>query len=246
MRFVQFYLLTFDFKYCIISTSNERKTNFEMRTKTIYATLDTETVGGIDTPKGAYNYGIVIHDREGTILATQNLLVAEYYDEIKNDDYAKKNFDLYKQYIEEGKVSVVATEDEAISILKNLCKYYDVKYVMAFNSGFDMCKTRCRELLEDFEFIDLWLMALQTLTHYKKFSTFCNNFGMKNKKGNCLTNAETMYAYVTNTPDYEEEHTALADSLIEMEIFKACLKTHKKFTKNAHCWDCKENKKFPK
>ena len=117
---------------------------------------------------------------------------------------------------------------------------------MAFNSGFDMCKTRCRELLEEFEFIDLWLMALQTLTHYKKFSTFCNDFGMKNKKGNCLTNAETMYAYITNTPDYVEEHTALADSLIEMEIFKACLKTHKKFTKNAHCWDCKENKKFPR
>ena len=63
-----------------------------------------------------------------------------------------------------------------MSLLKNLFHFYDVKYVMAFNSGFDMTKTKCRELLDDFEFIDIWLMALQTLTHYKKFKTFCDKF----------------------------------------------------------------------
>ena len=60
--------------------------------KTMYATLDTETVGGIDNPKGFYNVGVVIHDREGNIFATTSLLVMEFYEEIKNDDYAKKNF----------------------------------------------------------------------------------------------------------------------------------------------------------
>ena len=218
-----------------------------MRKKTIYATIDTETVGGATTPTGAYNSGLTIHDREGTIYASQNFLVAEHYDEIKNDDYAKKNFHLYEQYIREGKISVVSTENEAISLMRNLCRFYNVKYIMAFNSGFDMTKTKCRELLDEFEFIDIWLMALQTLTHYKKYSKFCNEFDLKNAKGNCLTNAQTMYAYITNNPHYIEEHTALADSLIEMEIFVSCLKTHKKFSKNVHCWDCKEkNKKFPK
>ena len=43
-----------------------------------------------------------------------------------------------------------------------------------------------------------------------------------------------------------EEHTALKDAEIEMEIFLACLKMHKKYTKNVHQWDCKENKCFPK
>lgn len=218
-----------------------------MRTKTIYATIDTETVGGATAPTGAYNYGIVIHDREGTILATQNFLVAEHYEEIKNDDYAKKNFDLYTQYIQEGKISMISTENEAISIMRNLLRLYNVKYIMAFNSGFDMTKTKVAELLDEFEYIDIWLMAVQTLTHYKKYKTFCDTFEMKNKKGTCLTNAQTMYAYITNNPDYEEEHTALADSLIEMEIFVECLKTHKKFTKNTHCWDCQErNKIFPR
>ena len=54
-----------------------------MRLKTIYATIDTETVGGATTPTGAYNYGAVIHDREGNILATQSILVAEHYEKIK-------------------------------------------------------------------------------------------------------------------------------------------------------------------
>lgn len=238
--------MTFGFKYCIISTPNERKTNFEMRTKTIYATIDTETVGGATSPTGAYNYGLTIHDKDGNILATQNFLIAEHYEEIKNDDYAKKNFPLYNQYIVEGKISMVSTENEAVSLIRNLCRTYGVKYIMAFNSGFDFTKTKCRELLDEFEFIDLWLMALQTLTKYKKFANFCVENEMINKKGNCLTNAQTMYAYITNTPNYVEEHTALADSLIEMEIFVSCLKTHQKFTKNQHCWDCQDKKYFPK
>ena len=218
-----------------------------MRKPTFYATIDTETVGGATTPTGTYNYGVVVHDRNGNIIATQNLLIAEHYEEIKNDDYAKKNFDLYNQYIQEGKISVIATEEEALLIIRKLLKMYNVKYIMAYNSGFDMTKTKISELLNEFEFIDIWLMALQTLTHYKKYKTFCNNFDLKNKKGNCLTNAQTMYAYIINTPDYEEEHTALADCFIEVKIFVECLKTHKRFTKNAHCWDCKEkNKIFPK
>lgn len=218
-----------------------------MRFRTMYATLDTETVGGATAPTGTYNYGLVIHDRYGNIVATQNLLVAEHYHKIKDDDYAKKNFHLYEQYLREGKISMVATEDEAISLMRNLCRFCRVKYIMAFNSGFDMTKTKCKELLDEFEFIDIWLIALQTLTHYKRFKAFCDNFNLKNKKGTCLTNAQTMYAYITNSPNYEEEHTALADSLIEMAIFVECLKTHKKFTKNTHCWDCTEkNRYFPR
>ena len=45
--------------------------------KTIYCTLDTETVGGIDHPKGFYNIGCAIHDKDGNILATTSLLVME-------------------------------------------------------------------------------------------------------------------------------------------------------------------------
>lgn len=218
--------------------------------KTIYCTLDTETVGGASNPTGTYNFGCTIHDRNGNIIATTSLLVMEHYEEIRNDDYAKKNFPIYAERLARGEMSAVATEAEALSIIRNLCRFYNVKYVMAFNTGFDLIKTACRDLVPEFEFIDLHLMALQTICHQKGYAKFCRENGFKSKSGkSCATTAESVYAYITNNAEYEEEHTALADALIEMEIFVRCLRTHKRFTKNIHQWDAKGaefNKCFPK
>ena len=220
--------------------------------KTIYCTLDTETVGGASAPTGMYNLGCTIHDKDGNIFATASLLVMERYDEIIKDDYAKKNFHLYAERLCHGELTAVATEVEALSIVRNLCHFYGVRYVMAYNSGFDFCKTICRDLLNEFEFIDLYLMALQTICHQKGFSKFCHENNFRSDKGrgkSCATSAEAVYAYITKNPDYIEEHTALADALIEMEIFVKCYSMHKKFTKNAHQFDCKGkefNKCFPK
>lgn len=218
--------------------------------KTIYCTLDSETVGGASAPTGMYNLGCTIHDKNGHIFATCSMLVMEHYDEIRFDDYAKKNFHLYEERLARGEMSAVATEEEAVSIVRNLCHFYGVRYVMAFNTGFDFCKTICRQLLDEFEFIDLWLMAVQTICHQKGYAKFCRENGFKSSSGkSCATSAESVYAYITNNPDYTEEHTALNDALIEMEIFVKCLSLHKKFTKNIHNFDAKGkeyNKCFPK
>ena len=215
--------------------------------KNVYCTLDTETVGGASAPTGMYNLGCTIHDKDGNIFATCSLLVMEHYEEIKNDDYAKKNFAIYEQRLVAGQITAVATERQALEIVRSLCHFYGVKYVMAYNSAFDFTKTICRELLDEFEFIDLYLMALQTITHLKAYQKFCveNNFKSRSGK-NCATSAESVYAFITDNADYIEEHTALADALIEMEIFVRCYAMHKKFTKNEHQFDHKGGKCFPK
>lgn len=203
----------------------------------MYCTLDTETVGGASTPSGIYHLGGIIHNRQGEIIGCFNYVIAEHFDEIKDDDYAKKNFDLYLAMLEDGTATLIATEDEAVTVVDHLLKFYNVNILCAFNSGFDFCKTSCRNLLEGREFIDIWLMALQTLAIRKKFVKFCADNGRYNKKGTCKTNAETMYAYLMNNPTYCEEHTALEDSKIELQILLACFKSHKAFTKNCHCFD---------
>ena len=201
--------------------------------KIIYCTLDTETVGGASAPTGMYNLGCTIHDRNGNIFATCSLLVMEHYDEIAKDDYAKKNFPIYAERLAKGEMSAVATEREALSVITNLCRFYNVKYVMAYNTGFDLCKTICRELVDEFEFIDLYLMALQTITHQKGYATFCRENGFKSKSGkSCATSAESVFAYISNNPNHIEEHTALSDALEEMQIFVRCAKMHKKYVKN--------------
>lgn len=215
--------------------------------KTIYCTLDTETVGGASNPTGMYNLGCVIHDKDGNIFATTSMLVMEHYDKIRNDGYAKKNFPIYEERLCRGEMTAIASEAQAVEVVRSLCKMYNVKYVMAYNSSFDFTKTVCRELLVDFEFIDIYLMALQTITHLKKYAKFCRENELYSRSGKtCSTSAESVYAFITDNADYTEEHTALSDAMIEMEIFKRCYAMHKKYTKNCHQYECKKGKCFPR
>ena len=83
--------------------------------KNIYCTLDTETFGGASNPKGIYHLAGIIHDRQGNILATFNYLIAEHYEEIEKDDYAKKNFFKYLEMIQNGIVTLPkSTHEERI------------------------------------------------------------------------------------------------------------------------------------
>lgn len=215
--------------------------------KNIYCTLDTETFGGAAYPKGIYHIAGFIHDREGNVIAPFNYLIAEYFDEINRDEYAKKNFYRYIEMIMNGEITVIDTEAHAIEMVDALCTRYNVRYMMAYNTAFDFIKTAACRLIDNREFIDIYLMALQTITHLKKYATFCRENGYRARSGRSVaTSAESVYAYLTNNTKYEEEHTALEDSKIEMQIFLACVKTHKKYDKNLHQFDCHHGKCFPR
>lgn len=209
-----------------------------MANKNIYCTLDTETLGGAAKPEGIYHIGGLIHDRMGNVLASFNYIVAEHFANIDAAFYGKKNIDKYADMIREGTATMIPTESDAINAVDSLCNYFGVRVMMAFNSGFDFCKTAASALLNGREFIDLYLMAHQCLVNRVKYPTFCreNELFSRSKKS-IATSAEAFYAYITNDPTYEEEHTALEDAKIEMMIFVACIKTHKPFTKNYHHYD---------
>jgi hypothetical protein len=207
-------------------------------TKKMYCTLDTETVGGCTNPTGFYHIGGFIHDREGNIYASFNMVVANMFEEIRNDDYAKRNFHLYEEYITTGEATVVATQEEAVTLIDHLCDFYNVTTMMAFNSGFDFGKTKAKLLIDNRDFIDIYLMALQTIGQKKSYINFCRKNNLLSRSKKCIAStAESFYAYLTNNPQYCEEHTALEDSKIEMEIFIASLRTHKKFTQNCVLYD---------
>ena len=216
-------------------------------TKTVYCTLDTETFGGAANPKGIYHLAGFIHYRDGSVIAPFNYLIAEHYNEINKDEYAKKNFNRYLSMVANGEITMIDTEAHAIEAVDAICNLFGVKYMMAYNSAFDFGKTSCAKLIENREFIDIYLMALQTITHVKKYAKFCRENGLRASSGRSVaTSAEAVFAYITGNPQYSEEHTALEDSKIEMQIFLACLATHKRFTKNEHQFDCKHGKCFPR
>lgn len=203
--------------------------------KTYRCTLDTETLQGINNPMLAYNIAGIIYDLCGNIVATFNFLIAELFDQIRYDAYAKKNFAKYQQMINDGSVTIVPTVDDALALIDKLLTFYDVKEVCAYNANFDLVRGACSVLMEKRVIVDTWLNALETICQKKAYHDFCAEHGFINKRsGVCKTSAETVYAFLTNNADYEEEHTAMEDSKIEMAIFLACRKMHKKMTKG-HC-----------
>ena len=197
-------------------------------TKKIYCTLDTETVGGCTKPKGFYHIGGLIHDRSGDILASFNMIVADMFEEIRHDDYAKKNFHLYEQMVQEGTASMVDDEESALDVIAGLCDFYDVSTMAAFNSGFDFGKTKAGRLLDGREFIDLYLMAMQTIGQKASYAKFCReNRMLSSSKKNIAGSVQSFTAYLRNDPDFKEAHTAFDDALNEMALFLAALKMHK-------------------
>lgn len=204
----------------------------------MYCTLDTETVGGCTAPAGFYHIGGFIHNRSGNVVASFNLVVAEMFERIRYDDYAKKNWERYNQFVTEGVATMVDTEDAAIALISNLCDFYNVTTMTAFNSGFDFGKTKAAALIQNREFIDLYLAAMQTIGAKASYIKFCRENGLLSRSGkNIAGTAESFNAYLTNNPEYSEEHTALEDARIEKGIFDAIIQSHRKFTQNCTFYD---------
>lgn len=203
--------------------------------KTLYCTLDTETLGGASQPEGIYNLSGLIHDRLGNIHAVFNLIIAEHFNSIlEKAHYGKATFYRYAEMIERGEVTLVPTEAEALALVDSLLSFYNVQYVMAYNTSFDLCKTSCKFLIENRNFIDIYQMAWEIFHHRPSYKKYCVENGFITKRGNPRQSVETTYGFLTKNPLFQEEHTAFSDASQEMEIFLACLRQHKKYSKNKH------------
>ena len=128
-------------------------------------------------------------------------------------------------------------------------KTYSVKWVGAYNMGFDKralnnvmrytTKSFCRWFFPfGTKFFCIWHMACQTLMNSRNYIRFAKENGLESEKGNILTSAESCYRYLKNMIDFSESHTGLEDVKIEIEIMAKCFATHKKIDKsiNSACW----------
>lgn len=118
-------------------------------------------------------------------------------------------------------------------------KKYNIKTAYAYNSSFDErvfkynCDWfKCNNPFDNVEIFDIMTYAQNFICNTQQYQSFCeNNIEIiqndKTKKFftetlNYKTTAETVYCFLLDTAIYEEEHTALADSQIELEILLNC------------------------
>lgn len=204
-----------------------------------FIVLDVE---GMSTCR-PYNVGYIIADRYGHIYKKHSFAFCEcVWENIADVLKSGQAIEMTKANIQEilqdeGKRT--KRKYKKISINQFYClflkeiKRYKIKRLFAYNVSFD--KSALKRLFGDekfntleFEYCDIITGILQTKLLTKKYINFCIDNNFITDKGNVRTKAEIVYKYLTNTLDFVEEHTGLADVLIEYQILMNVFKSHKK------------------
>jgi hypothetical protein len=212
--------------------------------------LDVETTNN-NMEKGAKNDGLVydigfaITDKKGNIYAKRSFAITEIFDwtELMNTAYYKSKLPKYYQRLAEGKMEKV-TIWQARKRIHKAMEIFNIKEVYAYNANFDyttlnntvryLSGSACRWFFPyGTQICDIWHIACQVLGIQKTFQWE----NIRNANNNLITNAERMFGYCEQI-DFEEEHTGLADAIVESQILARCFKSHKKIDKkiNRACW----------
>ena len=114
----------------------------------------------------------------------------------------------------------------------NALRTYKVKVLSAYNLAFDynalkytnhffnVENEKFMSVIDKKTFLCIWNLACDTILDTDDYRQYATMKNFISEKGNYLTNAESCYAYLIGNEDFEEEHTALADVQIEVEILK--------------------------
>ena len=206
-------------------------------TKKYYMILDTETTSNA---KMVYDIAYTIIDRKGNIIEQANYLVKEITEHpflkgiLQRDKFSSRKYrETYADLYTNKKMVL-----PFLTIRQNIrraIREYNCP-VVAYNMAFDYeALTNMAQDLGKKSFFtkntqiwDLQNIALHTLCDSCLYTVFCDENKFFTDSGNRKCSAEVVYRYITNDVQFEEAHTALADTEIEAEIFIACVNRRKK------------------
>ena len=220
-----------------------------------FIVLDCEGMSG----KIPYNIGFIVADRYGKIYKKHSFALPEnIYVNITQsaktgqavEMTAKNVQDILKDFSKSRLKRKYKAESNnyVVNFIFKTIKKHKIKKIYAYNITFDkMClknlfENHFEELEKLVEFCDIIPMILHTKLLTKRYVNFCIENGFTTAKGYIQTKAETVYKYLKNDTNFTEEHTGLADVLIEYEILLTALNTHKKIeVKPCQAWKILDN-----
>jgi len=214
---------------------------------------DTETVG-LGKRALVFDFGYVIATRT-RILLERSFLIREIItnpkvmlfallDEHWRQSFGGKIFSHYIPALNANRLDVYSWDD-AVNILRDDMRTHGVDVFSAFNLKFDMgALGRTQEFIKsggkvlDYrpDLLCLWQFSCETVCRSPLYHETAQRLGVENgwitEAGNVRTNAEKVYAYLTQQPDFVESHTALEDAQIETEILQRLLAKKKRIPYN--------------
>ena len=204
--------------------------------ETLFLVVDTETCNTIDDPF-AYDVGFAVVKATGEVLEAHSYVVADIFldSELMSSAYFADKIPQYWEDIKNGK-RILRRFKTIKSILRDVVAQYGIRYVCAYNCAFDvrsgnytqryLTSSKYRYFYPyGTQFMDILKLAREVLKTDENYKTFCKNNGYVTEKGQNRYTAEIVYRYLFDT-DFVEEHTGLADCLIEAQIMVKLMGEH--------------------
>lgn len=200
-----------------------------------YFVFDTETANTLDDPF-MYDIGWAIVDGDGNIYETASFVNADVFldKEMMASAYFAEKIPTYWEEIKKGE-RVLTSFNRIRRELAKVVKEYEVEVACAHNARFDYRSTNATQryltsskyryfLPYGLELWDTLKMARQAFKADEEYDTFCYENGYFTKRGQKRYTAEILYRFISGDNEFVEEHTGLADVMIEKEILVECLR----------------------
>lgn len=192
--------------------------------------FDTETTN-IEKPF-CYNIGYVIYDTdEKCIVARRDFVVEQVWHNsmlFTTAYYADKR-EIYINRMKARKVRMEKFGYITQQMYRDIVEF-EITDAYAYNSPFDVrvfeynCEWfKCINPFDNVAIHDIRGYVHRKTAWSEEFQKWCDDNEQYTESGNYSTTAETMFRYFMNDMKFVEEHTALADSEIELFILCKCV-----------------------
>jgi hypothetical protein len=192
--------------------------------------FDTETTN-LEKPF-CYNIGYVIYDTEAHEVRVKRDFVVEqvwHNTMLFTTAYYADKRDLYINRMRARTVRMEKFGYITQQMYRDITDF-EIAHAYAYNSPFDVrvfeynCDWfKCINPFDSVAIHDIRGYVHKRIAWSEDFQNFCDTYEQFTESGNYSTTAETVYRYLTGNVDFIEEHTALADSEIELMILCQCI-----------------------
>ena len=192
--------------------------------------FDTETTN-LEKPF-CYNIGYVIVDtEEKAVVAKRDFVVEQVWHNpmlFTTAYYADKR-ELYVSRMKARKCIMDKFGYITQKMYRDIVEF-GIEHAYAYNSPFDVrvfeynCEWfKCINPFDNVQIHDIRGYVHKCIAWNEDFQKFCDEYQQYTESGNYSTTAETLFRYLTGDIEWNEEHTALADSDIESAILCECI-----------------------
>lgn len=192
--------------------------------------FDTETTS-LEKPF-VYNIGYVVYNTDEKAIVTRRDYVIEqvwHNSMLFTTAYYSNKRELYVNRMR-GRSCLLEKFGYVTQQMFRDIKEFNVEHAFAYNSPFDVsvfefnCDWfKCSNPLDLLNVHDIRGQVFKTIAFTDEYKQYCESHQMYTDSGNYSTTAEAVYRFVSGNEEFIEEHTALADSLIECEILAYCV-----------------------